>query len=84
MLHLFTFDYFHVVGHTITGDYTYSNRQDTKPYRMMLHAHHMSIPVEPFTSQPLVAEDPFITDSNWQTEQRICDVEQAIHHLSVI
>jgi 23S rRNA-/tRNA-specific pseudouridylate synthase len=26
------------IGHTIVGDYTYSNRQDVLPYRMFLHA----------------------------------------------
>ena len=34
----------HALGHTIVGDYTYSRGTDTSPYRMMLHAYHISIP----------------------------------------
>jgi len=26
------------IGHTVVGDYTYSNKQDVLPYRMFLHA----------------------------------------------
>ena len=36
----------HSIGHTIVGDYTYSDRQDTKPKRMYLHAYHIKIPNE--------------------------------------
>ena len=34
----------HSIGHTIVGDYTYSDRQDTKPKRMYLHAYYIKIP----------------------------------------
>ncbi|XP_062914961.1 RNA pseudouridylate synthase domain-containing protein 1 isoform X2 [Mobula hypostoma] len=34
------------VGHPIVGDFTYSFKTDSKPYRMMLHAYYLRIPVE--------------------------------------
>ena len=57
------------VGHTIVGDYTYSHRQDTAPYRMMLHAYRLSLPLKPLIDcLDVCAPDPFITDDLWQTE----------------
>lgn len=56
---------FAAVGHTIIGDYTYSCRLDTAPYRMMLHSYHLHIPT---TEDLLVTStDPFIEDSKWKT-----------------
>ena len=34
----------HSLGHTILGDYTYSDRSDTKPNRMYLHAYKIQLP----------------------------------------
>ena len=34
----------HSLGHTILGDYTYSDRSDTKPKRMYLHAYKIDLP----------------------------------------
>ena len=34
----------HSLGHTILGDYTYSDRSDTKPKRMYLHAYKINLP----------------------------------------
>ena len=31
-------------GHTIVGDFMYSNRKDVLPYRMFLHSHRMVLP----------------------------------------
>ncbi|KFQ46679.1 RNA pseudouridylate synthase domain-containing protein 1, partial [Nestor notabilis] len=50
----------------IVGDFTYSHRKDSSPYRMMLHAYYLRIP----TGKELIevcAPDPFVTamDSNW-------------------
>ncbi|XP_060921839.1 RNA pseudouridylate synthase domain-containing protein 1 [Labrus mixtus] len=54
------------IGHPIVGDFTYSLGADEAPYRMMLHAHLLQIPLEP---QPLLvsAEDPFLptVDPKW-------------------
>lgn len=48
------------------GDFTYSHKKDSSPYRMMLHAYYLRIP----TGKELIevcAPDPFVTemDSNW-------------------
>lgn len=55
------------VGHRIVGDYGYSDRTDSKPYRMMLHSHRLytKIKGEPFD---MTAEDPFVPeiDSKWK------------------
>lgn len=54
------------IGHPIVGDFTYSSGTDNTPYRMMLHAHLLHIPLEP---QPLLvtAGDPFVPtiDPKW-------------------
>ncbi|XP_048408572.1 RNA pseudouridylate synthase domain-containing protein 1 isoform X2 [Stegostoma tigrinum] len=34
------------VGHPIVGDFTYSLKTDSNPYRMMLHAYYLRIPME--------------------------------------
>ncbi|XP_038042944.1 RNA pseudouridylate synthase domain-containing protein 1 isoform X2 [Anas acuta] len=54
------------IGHPIVGDFTYSHKKDSSPYRMMLHAYYLRIP----TGKELIevcAPDPFVTemDSNW-------------------
>lgn len=54
------------IGHPIVGDFTYSSGKDDAPYRMMLHAHLLHIPLQP---QPLLvnAGDPFLPteDPKW-------------------
>lgn len=70
------------IGHPIVGDFTYSHRQDSNPYRMMLHAYYLRIP----TGKELIevcAPDPFVTamDSNWVPQhvtQRLEDVIQEL------
>lgn len=77
------------IGHTIVGDYTYSNAMDTKPHRMFLHATRLVLPVkhEPLDIQTV---EPFRTDAKfnvkWKSEKiyhkygnkeefvQICDV----------
>ncbi len=48
-------------GHRIIGDYCYSNRTDVKPYRMMLHAYRLVIPMKRETID-VTAPDPFLSD----------------------
>ncbi|NXC64427.1 RUSD1 protein, partial [Aleadryas rufinucha] len=70
------------IGHPIVGDFTYSQRQDSNPYRMMLHAYYLRIP----TGKELIevcAPDPFVTtmDSNWVPQhvtQRLEDIIQEL------
>lgn len=46
------------LGHTIVGDFSYSNRRDVWPHRMFLHAHRLIVP-SPFEHLDLTARDPF-------------------------
>lgn len=46
------------LGHTIVGDYTYSNRKDSEPWRMFLHAHRLVLPF-PTQTIDVTAPDPF-------------------------
>lgn len=50
-------------GHTIVGDFTYSNRCDIFPYRMFLHAYRLVIPskyeyIDVRTDDPFSENDP--------------------------
>lgn len=58
------------IGHPIVGDFTYSSGADDAPYRMMLHAHLLHLPLDP---QPLLicAGDPFLpsVDPKWTPER---------------
>ncbi|XP_070580737.1 RNA pseudouridylate synthase domain-containing protein 1-like isoform X2 [Ptychodera flava] len=58
------------IGHTIVGDFTYSLRKDIKPYRMMLHALRLVIPL-PNEHIDITAPDPFIPDIDpaWKPEE---------------
>ncbi|XP_053550342.1 RNA pseudouridylate synthase domain-containing protein 1 [Bombina bombina] len=54
------------LGHPIVGDYTYSFKMDSDPYRMMLHAYYLRIPTESELIE-VTAPDPFVSevDSYW-------------------
>ncbi|KFV61377.1 RNA pseudouridylate synthase domain-containing protein 1, partial [Dryobates pubescens] len=70
------------IGHPIVGDFTYSHRKDSSPYRMMLHAYYLRIP----TSTELIevcAPDPFLTsmDSNWVPQQVLHQLDETIQEL---
>lgn len=60
------------IGHPIVGDFTYSLGSDDTPYRMMLHAYLLRIPLE-HHALLVTAEDPFVpsVDSKWQPEHSI-------------
>lgn len=49
----------HELGHTIVGDYTYSNRRDITPYRMFLHSLKLYVPTK-IEEIDIMTEDPFI------------------------
>lgn len=51
------------VGHPVVGDYTYSDRTDTTPSRMMLHALRLRIPMKRETVD-VVAPDPLTPESD--------------------
>ncbi|XP_065540885.1 RNA pseudouridylate synthase domain-containing protein 1 isoform X3 [Lathamus discolor] len=70
------------IGHPIVGDFTYSHRKDSSPYRMMLHAYYLRIP----TGKELIevcAPDPFITamDSNWVPQSITHQLDETIQEL---
>ncbi|XP_041362990.1 RNA pseudouridylate synthase domain-containing protein 1-like isoform X2 [Gigantopelta aegis] len=56
------------IGHRIIGDYMYSNRTDTEPHRMMLHALRLIVPLKK-TPLDIASTDPFVSsvDPKWQT-----------------
>lgn len=58
------------VGHPIVGDYTYSYRKDTKPYRMMLHSYKLTIPTA-IETVDVTASDPFLPeiDPKWVVDR---------------
>ncbi|KAM4531582.1 RNA pseudouridylate synthase domain-containing protein 1 [Odontesthes bonariensis] len=60
------------IGHPIVGDYTYSLRADDSPYRMMLHAYLLQIPLEP-QHLLVVAGDPFVptVDPKWLPQRSL-------------
>ncbi|KAH0631746.1 hypothetical protein JD844_019512 [Phrynosoma platyrhinos] len=72
------------VGHPIVGDFTYSFKKDSGPYRMMLHAYYLRIP----TSGELIevsAPDPFVStlDSNWVPQQTVRQLDELIQDLKL-
>ncbi|XP_036445971.1 RNA pseudouridylate synthase domain-containing protein 1 isoform X1 [Colossoma macropomum] len=70
------------IGHPIVGDYTYSLGSDSSPYRMMLHAYLLRIPLE---GEPLqvTAPDPFLpsVDPKWTPQRRVRTVESVVEDI---
>ncbi|XP_062875086.1 RNA pseudouridylate synthase domain-containing protein 1 [Trichomycterus rosablanca] len=67
------------VGHPIVGDVTYSLGADATPYRMMLHAHFLRIPLETEPIQ-VATSDNFLPalDPKWCPERRVETAERLI------
>lgn len=73
------------IGHPIVGDFTYSSGVDHAPYRMMLHAYLLHIPLDP---QPLLvyAGDTFLptVDPKWLPQRSLraltATVEALLEH----
>lgn len=70
------------IGHPIVGDFTYSSGADDAPYRMMLHAHLLHIPLEP---EPLLvcAGDPFLPamDPKWLLQRSLRTLTDTVEAL---
>ncbi|XP_045159072.2 RNA pseudouridylate synthase domain-containing protein 1-like isoform X2 [Mercenaria mercenaria] len=66
------------IGHTIVGDYTYSNRQDTDPDRMMLHSHRLVANMD-IENLDLITPDPFTPAliQGWSPQQVLCTYQEA-------
>ncbi|VVC94229.1 RNA pseudouridylate synthase domain-containing protein 1-like [Leptidea sinapis] len=56
-------------GHTILGDYTYSQRADSAPHRMFLHAARLVLPLpdEPLDIQ---TPEPFVSDPQFSSRYK--------------
>ncbi|CAL8305894.1 unnamed protein product [Merluccius merluccius] len=70
------------VGHPIVGDFTYSLGADDAPYRMMLHAHLLRLPLKPHTLQ-VTAGDPLLptVDPKWLPQRTLRTAEDAVESL---
>ncbi|XP_066498406.1 RNA pseudouridylate synthase domain-containing protein 1 [Hoplias malabaricus] len=70
------------VGHPIVGDITYGSQSESGPYRMMLHAHLLKIPLKHEPLQ-IMAPDPFLNtvDPKWTPHRRVWTVEGAVEQL---
>ncbi|XP_078273785.1 RNA pseudouridylate synthase domain-containing protein 1 isoform X2 [Rhinoraja longicauda] len=70
------------IGHPIVGDFTYSLKTDNGPYRMMLHAYYLQIPVE---GEPIevTTPDPFThtVDNNWEKGTHVNNLHNIIGEL---
>ena len=64
------------------GDFTYSLGADHAPYRMMLHAHLLRLPLEPHPLQ-VTAGDPFLpaVDPKWLPQRTLRTAEGAVDSL---
>ncbi|KAK6641808.1 hypothetical protein RUM44_013525 [Polyplax serrata] len=60
------------IGHTIIGDYTYSQRKDVTPPRMFLHSYRLIIPND-IEMLDLSTEDPFteISTPGWLVVEKL-------------
>lgn len=63
------------LGHTIVGDYTYSDRKDLLPYRMFLHSHRLVLPTS-LEQLDVNAGDPFISDDHWKPTESVNALNQ--------
>lgn len=70
------------IGHPIVGDYTYSLRTDNSPYRMMLHAYFLHIPLH---NEPIhvTAPDPFVPrlDAKWAPQRCVNVLEDLLKNI---
>ncbi|XP_075686702.1 RNA pseudouridylate synthase domain-containing protein 1 [Rhinoderma darwinii] len=67
------------LGYPIVGDFTYSFKTDTDPYRMMLHAYYLRISTDPELIE-VTAPDPFQPDLDpgWVPTDTICHLNEAM------
>ncbi|MEQ2205227.1 hypothetical protein XENOCAPTIV_029274 [Xenoophorus captivus] len=70
------------IGHPIVGDFTYSLGADDSPYRMMLHAYFLHIPLEP-QHLLVTAGDPFVpaVDPKWVSQRLLRTLNATIESI---
>ncbi|XP_061604129.1 RNA pseudouridylate synthase domain-containing protein 1 isoform X2 [Phyllopteryx taeniolatus] len=70
------------IGHPIVGDFTYSSGADDGPFRMMLHAHLLHIPLD---LEPMLvcAGDPFLSsvDPKWLPQRSVRPLKATVDAL---
>ncbi|CAH2307383.1 RNA pseudouridylate synthase domain-containing 1 [Pelobates cultripes] len=76
------------LGYPIVGDFTYSFKKDVEPYRMMLHAYYLRIPVNPELIE-VTAPDPFRpeVDPYWvpiDTIHPLCQAMKQMTHKALV
>ncbi|KAG8189734.1 hypothetical protein JTE90_012915 [Oedothorax gibbosus] len=66
------------IGHTIIGDFTYSNREDMYPYRMFLHAYRIVLPCD-IELIDVATEDPFsehVPINEWKPTETVHELNE--------
>ncbi|KAM4698274.1 RNA pseudouridylate synthase domain-containing protein 1 [Rhinophrynus dorsalis] len=71
------------LGYPIVGDFTYSFKKDSDPYRMMLHSYYLRIPTLPEIIE-VTAPDPFqpAVDPHWMPCDTVCRLSEAMKDLT--
>jgi len=74
------------IGHTIVGDYTYSDRRDLLPYRMFLHAYKLVLPnvienLDVTTSDPFTCRDYRNSWVSCETVTTIVDAQDFLNDM---
>jgi len=77
----------HCLGHTIVGDWVYSDRKDSKPHRMFLHAHRIVLSTQVEHMDIVAGADPFCSSDPlnvWEPYEDLnaCDLSQAYQRLT--
>lgn len=69
---------YHFSGHPIVGDYTYSNRSDTEPHRMMLHALSLHIPLCTIPSVNAKTTDHLAQEALWVVKDKLVEIKDVL------
>lgn len=70
----------HELGHTIIGDFTYSDRKDLAPYRMFLHAFKLHLPTE-IENIDVTTDDPFTERdprNKWLPNETVNELDEKV------
>ncbi|XP_055945431.1 RNA pseudouridylate synthase domain-containing protein 1-like [Argiope bruennichi] len=73
----------HELGHTIIGDYTYSNRKDVFPYRMFLHSYRLYMPTN-IETLDILTDDPFTEHepkNEWCPTETVYELDKEVFSL---
>lgn len=64
----------HSLGHTIVGDYVYSDKKDADTERMYLHAYKLQVPM-PLEILDIDAQDPFHLIQDYKVEEMVTEMD---------